>query len=105
MIYQHKKTKALVETICSGTGWICFVELGEDKEYDNSSGKVFRGGKSEFKKFYKKASQKAIERSKSFQLPEELKRQVELQIEHDIFFILNDFDAYIERKSKRSNNE
>ena len=54
MIYQNKKTKALVETICSGAGWTCFVELGSDKQYDRSCGKVFKGTKRDFKKIFEK---------------------------------------------------
>lgn len=100
MVYVDKVNKKLVDTICSGAGWVCFVELGEDEDYNSSSGKVFKGSKSDFKKVYKKASKKTIERSNKFKIPDEMRRQVENQIQHDIFHIINDFDNYIERKRK-----
>lgn len=102
MIYEHKVNKKLVDTICSGAGWVCFVELGEDEEYNSSSGKVFKGSKSDFKKVYKKASKKTIKRSNKFKIPDEMKIQVEKQIQHDIIHILNDVENYIKRKRKEN---
>ena len=104
MVYVDKVDKKLVDTICSGAGWVCFVELGEDEDYNSSSGKIFKGSKSDFKKVYKKASKKTIERSNKFKIPDEMKRQVENQIQHDIFHILNDFENYIERKNRKATN-
>ena len=104
MIYEHKVNKKLVDTICSGAGWVCFVELGEDEEYNSSSGKVFKGSKSDFKKVYKKASKKTIERSNKFKIPDEMKRQVEIQLINDMFHIINDFDNYLERKNRKVTN-
>lgn len=98
MIYQNKKTKALVETICSGAGWTCFVELGNDKKYNSSCGKVFKGSKRDFKKIFEKASAKTIKKANVWELPEQLKYEVAYQIKNDIYFILNDLDDYILRR-------
>ena len=103
MIYQNKKTKALVETICSGAGWTCFVELSSDKQYDNSCGKVFKGSKRDFKKIFEKASAKTIKKANVFELPEQLKDEVSAQIKNDIYFILNDLDDYILRREMLEN--
>lgn len=98
MIFQNKKTKALVETICSGAGWICFVELGKDQEYNSSAGKVFKGSKRDFKKIFQKASPKTIKKVGVFELPDQLKEEVSEQIQNDIHFILNDLETYIEMR-------
>ena len=103
MIYQNKKTKALVETICSGAGWTCFVELGSDKQYDRSCGKVFKVTKRDFKKIFEKASAKTIKKANVFELPEQLKDEVSAQIKNDIYFILNDLDDYILRREMLEN--
>lgn len=99
MIYQNKKTKALVEVICSGAGWTCFVELGSsDKHYNSSCGKVFKGSKRDFKKIFEKTSAKTIKKANVWEIPEQLKYQVAYQIKNDIYFILNDLDDYILRR-------
>lgn len=100
MIYEHKKTKELVDLIASGPGWCCIVKLKGDNNYDKSDGTIIKGSKKDFKKFYQKVSPKKIAKNNLKEVPELLRKEVSEQVKYDIFSILHELDSYIEYRGK-----
>ena len=111
MIYQHKKSKKFVELVSSGNGYCIIIVLRLFKElelnpmrtpnpddiYDaySTMGKVYKGSKKEFKKFYKKSSEEEAKKNGYMLVPDAMKEEVKERLESNIYVILNDSENLV----------
>lgn len=115
MIYQHKYSKAYVHLISSGNGYCVIAAMlkkldnnflnAKKSVYDEFSapGKVFRGGKKEFKKFFKKSSAEQAIKDGYEIVPNEMLTYVKNHCEENIYNILNNTDQFITNSIIRDN--
>ena len=103
MIFYHNISKKFVEIIQSGAGYVCIVELKSKDDnpdldssnaYDTSSGKVIRGNKRQFKRFFSKASNKKITNANLIDLPPQLRQDIKNRLQSELYYILHEPEVY-----------
>ena len=68
-------------------------------------GKVFKGGKKEFKKFFKKSSPEEAKKNGYMLVPDLMKEEVKERLEGSIYAILNDSENVVRNSLMREHRE
>ena len=121
MIYKHKDTNRFVELVSSGNNYCIIIALKlfselkinpsksislEDiYEAYSTMGKVFKGGKKEFKKFFKKSSPEEAKKNGYMLVPDLMKEEVKERLESSIYAILNDSENVVRNSLMREHRE